>query len=150
MDSQSLFSVKDFTTDPFFIQDDDRAALTEIGPLFSVPALPEKPQDPILDSLHDIHPAKHLSTPQIRAGALPQELAVVTAAYANPLLDPLDNLELWDGILLKRRIEVGTRSARVSYNLINVRTKHFFGTECAQMCHWTSRHLPLLFQSRMI
>lgn len=101
MDFRSLFlNVNDFKEDSFFVKDQSADDLPDIGSLFSVPALPDKPPNPIMDSLEKI---PSLPFPRIRADALPPELAILATTHADPLLDrPLGVYELWREVSLSK------------------------------------------------
>ena len=103
MDFRSLFSGEnDFKKDMFFMEDQSADDLPDLGALFSVPALPDKPPNPIMDSLGKI---PTLPSPRIRTDALPPELAFLASTYADPLLDrPLGPYELWREASLSKHI----------------------------------------------
>ncbi|KIL66358.1 hypothetical protein M378DRAFT_75278 [Amanita muscaria Koide BX008] len=108
MDFRSFFSnVNDLKIDSFFVPEHTDDVLPELEPLFSIPALPEKPHNPILDSLNGsgndgIQTNKTSSPPRIRTDILPPELAILTEPSTDPALD--HPLGLWHSALLSKRL----------------------------------------------
>ncbi|KAK2464330.1 hypothetical protein APHAL10511_003787 [Amanita phalloides] len=103
MDFQSLFE-SDFSETTFFI-DQNVDILPDLGSHFSVPPLPDKPQDPIMDTLESVEAIPPLPSSGIRVDALPTGLAVLDTAHADPLTDrPLDMHGLWHEALSNPRL----------------------------------------------
>lgn len=154
MDFRSLFAgPDDFREDSFLLKDQSGDDLPDLGTLFSVPPLPDNPQNPIMDTLDRAETSRTLPSPRILTDAFPEEHAVIAATYVDPLLDrPLDVYELWnDDSLLKHRSKVSIYGISCPCPLLMAtRIKHCSGTECVQIFHRIGHLLRPSFPSRTI